>query len=363
MTEKRLSDALKVTESPQPNKPNDHKLVKQLAFGAIGVAAIASIGAGIVSTQQADTDKNKDSDTSDTIKEKYEDVFKSVSKDKQKQVESADKAVQKLVEDELNGKKDVHDANIKAAEDAIAGINGDSDDLKSIHDAYTNIVNVVKSPTIDNLQNMRTSIANMSDSNISRHLNDTIESDMIKHVAEKTNKTVKDVTLASKPLTPQQVKTREVESKKKAAAAQKAKADAEKAAAEKAAAEKAKADAAAAEAAKQAAAAAEAAKQAAAAEAQRQAEAAAAQQASNQQAYAEAPQQNYEAPSNGGGYTPPAQNNGGSNYTPPAAAQPSNPAPTQPSNGAGSAWTPSNSNGASVSDSPGGWDTDWEWQN
>ncbi|NCB03113.1 MAG: hypothetical protein EOM67_13270, partial [Spirochaetia bacterium] len=107
--------------------------------------------------------------------------------------------VQKLVEDELNGKKDVHDSNIKAAEDAIAGINGDSDDLKSIHDAYTNIVNVVKSPTIDNLQNMRTSIANMSDSNISRHLNDTIESDMIKHVAEKTNKTVKDVTLASKP--------------------------------------------------------------------------------------------------------------------------------------------------------------------
>lgn len=355
MTEKRLSDALKVTESPQPNKPNDHKLVKQLAFGAIGIAVIASIGAGIVSTQQADIDKNKDSDTSDTIKEKYEDVFKYVSKDKQTQVESADKAVQKLVEDELNGKKDVHDSNIKAAEAAIAGINGDSDDLKSIHDAYTNIVNVVKSPTIDNLQNMRTSIANMSDSNISRHLNDTIESDMIKHVAEKTNKTVKDVTLASKPLTPQQVKIREVESKKKADAAQKAKADAEKAAAEKAAAEKAKADAAAAE----------AAKQAAAAEAQRQAEAAAAQQASNQQAYAEAPQQNYEAPSNGGGYTPPAQNNGGSNYTPPAAAQPSNPAPTQPSNGAGSAWTPSNPsgpNGAGVSDSPGGWDTDWEWQ-
>ena len=349
MTEKRLSDALKVTESPQPNKPNDHKLVKQLAFGAIGVAAIASIGAGIVSTQQADTDKNKDSDTSDTIKEKYEDVFKYVSKDKQTQVESADKAVQKLVEDELNGKKDVHDSNIKSAEDAIAGIKGDDNDLKSIREAYNNIVNVVKSPTIDNLQNMRTSIANMSDSNISRHLNDTIESDMIKHVAEKTNKTVKDVTSASKPLTPQQVKTREVESKKKADAAQKAKADAEKA---KAAAEKAKADAAAAE----------AAKQAAAAEAQRQAEAAAAQQASNQQAYAEAPQQNYEAPSNGGGYTPPAQNNGGSNYTPPAAAHPSNPAPTQPSNGAGSAWTPSNPNGAAVSDNPGGWDTDWEWQ-
>ena len=340
MTEKRLSDALKVTESPQPNKPNDHKLVKQLAFGAIGIAAIASIGAGIVSTQQADTDKNKDSDASDTIKEKCEDVFKSVSKDKQTQVESADKAVHKLVEDELNGKKDVHDSNIKAAEDAIAGINGDSDDLKSIRDAYTNIVNVVKSPTIDNLQNMRTSIANMSDSNISRHLNDTIESDMIKHVAEKTNKTVKDVTLASKPLTPQQVKTREVESKKKAAAAQKAKADAEKAAAEKAAAEKAKADAAAAE----------AAKQAAAAEAQRQAEVAAAQQASNQQAYAEAPQQSYEAP---------AQNNGGGNYTPPAATQPSNPAPTpaqpsQPSNGGGNA---SHGNGSGITDSPGGYDT------
>lgn len=359
MTEKRLSDALKVTESPQPNKPNDHKLVKQLAFGAIGVAAIASIGAGIVSTQQADTDKNKDSDTSDTIKEKYEDVFKSVSKDKQTQVESADKAVQKLVEDELNGKKDVHDSNIKSAEDAIAGIKGDDNDLKSIREAYNNIVNVVKSPTIDNLQNMRTSIANMSDSNISRHLNETFESDMIKHVAEKSNKTVKDVTSASKPLTPQQVKAKEADAKKKADAAQKAKADAEKAAAEKA-----KADAAAAEAAKQAAAAAEAAKQAAAAEAQRQAEAAAAQQASNQQAYVEAPQQNYEAPSNGGGYTPPAQNNGGSNYTPPAAAQPSNPAPTPapaPSNGGAG-------NASGITDSPGGWDTpnnqDWgEWQN
>ena len=344
MTEKRLSDALKVTESPQPNKPNDHKLVKQLAFGAIGIAAIASIGAGIVSTQQADTDKNKDSDTSDTIKEKYEDVFKYVSKDKQTQVESADKAVQKLVEDELNGKKDVHDSNIKAAEAAIAGIKGDDNDLKSIREAYTNIVNVVKSPTIDNLQNMRTSIANMSDSNISRHLNDTFESNMIKHVAEKTNKTVNYVTSASKPLTPQQVKAKEVESKKKADAAQKAKADAEKAAAEKA-----KADAAAAE----------AAKQAAAAEAQRQAEAAAAQQASNQQAYAEAPQQNYEAPSNGGGYTPPAQNNGGGNYTPPASAQPANPAPAPaPSQ-------PSGGNASGITDSPGGKDgyQDWgEWQ-
>ena len=358
MTEKRLSDALKVTESPRKNKNNDHKLVKQFAFGAIGVAALASIGAGIV-TQQADIDNDKDSDKSDTIKEKYEEVFKSVSKEKQTQVESADKAVQKLVEDELNGKIDVHDSNIKAAEDAIAGINGDSDDLKSIHDAYTNIVNVVKSPTIDNLQNMRTSIANMSDSNISRHLNDTFESDMIKHVAEKTNKTVKDVTVASKPLTPQQVKTREADANKKAAAE---KAAAEKAAADKAAADKAAADKAAADAA------AEAAKQAAAVEAQRQAEAeavAAAQQASNQQAYVEAPQQNYEAPNNGSTYTPPAQNNGGSNYTPPAAVQPSNPAPTPPSNNAGSAWTPSSSNaqnGSGVSDSPGGWDTDWEWQ-
>lgn len=355
MTEKRLSDALKVTDSHQPNKNNDHKLAKQLAFGAIGVAALASIGAGIVSTQQADIDNDKDSDKSDTIKEKYEDVFKSISKDKQTQVESADKAVQKLVDDELNGKIDVHDSNIKTAEDAIAGINGDSDDLKSIQDAYRNIVNVVKSPTIDNLQNMRTSIANMSDSNISRHLNDTFESDMIKHVAEKTNKTVKDVTVASKPLTPQQVKTREADANKKATAE---KAAAEKAAAEKAASEKATAEKAAADA--------EVARQAEAAEAQRQAEAvAAAQQASNQQVYAEAPQQNYEAPNNGSTYTPPAQNNGGSNYTPPAAVQPSNPAPTPPSNNAGSAWTPSNSNaqnGSGVSDSPGGWDTDWEWQ-
>lgn len=355
MTEKRLSDALKVTESHQTNKHNDHKLVKQLAFGAIGVAAIASIGAGIVSTQQADIDNDKDSDKSDTIKEKYEDVFKSISKDKQTQVESADKAVQKLVDDELNGKLDVHDSNIKSAEDAIAGINGDGEDLKSIRDAYSNIVNVVKSPTIDNLQNMRTSVANMSDSDISRHLNDTFESVLIEHVSKKTNKTVKDVTLASKPLTPQQVKSREADANKKAAAE---KAAAEKAIAEKAAAEKAAADAAAAE----------VARQAEAAEAQRQAEAeavAAAQQASNQQAYVEAPQQNYEAPNNGSTYTPPAQNNGGSDYTPPAAVQPSNPAPTPPSNNAGSAWTPSNSNaqnGSGVSDSPGGWDTDWEWQ-
>lgn len=83
-----------------------------------------------------------------------------------------------------------------------------------------------------------------------------------------------------------------------------------------------------------------------AAESQRQAETTAAQQASNQQAYNEAPQQSYEAP---------AQNNGGGNYTPPAAAQPSNPAPTpvppsQPSNGGAG-------NASGISDSPGGWDT------
>ena len=87
-----------------------------------------------------------------------------------------------------------------------------------------------------------------------------------------------------------------------------------------------------------------------AAESQRQAETAAVQQASNQQAYNEAPQQSYEAP---------AQNNDGSIYTPPAAAQPSNPAPTpappsQPSNGGASA---SHGNGSGITDSPGGYDT------
>jgi hypothetical protein len=344
MTEKRLSDALKVMESPQhDNNHKGHKLAKQLAFGAIGIAALSSIGAGIVNTQHADTDKNKDNDKSDTTKEKYEDIFKTVAKDKQKQVESADKAVQKLVKDDLNGKKDVHDANIKSAEDTIVGIKGDGNDLKSIRDAYTNIVNVVKSPTIDNLQKMRTSIANMSDSNISRHLNDTFESNMIKHVAEKTNKTVKEVTSESKPLTPQQVKVKEFEAKKKADAAQKA--DAQKA--EAAPANSAPAPTSTPE--------------APAPEAQ---QASPAQQVSNQPSYNESPQRSYEDTSQnyGGGntYTPPAQDNGVGNYTPPASAPTPTPAPAPtptPAPTYGDGGNVSHGNGSGIANSPGGYDT------
>lgn len=355
MTDKRLSDALKVMETPNPQpekEPNDHKLAKRLAFGAVGAAALLAVGAGVVSNQQADTDKNKDSDKTDTIKEKYENIFKTVAKDKVAQVETADKAVQKLVDDELNGKKDAKDENLKAAETAIAGIKGDDTDLKTIRDAYSNIVTVVKSPTVENLKNMRTSIANMSDSNISRHLNTTFETGMIKHVSEVTHQSVKTVTSESKPLTAQQVKAKEADIKKQQdEAAKKAKADADA---------KAKADA-------DAKAAAEAKAAADAAEAQRQAEAAAqAAQPSTQPAYTEAPSQSYTPPAQGGGgytppaqgYTPPAQGytpsqGGGSTYTPPTQpARPTQPAqPSKPSGG--------------VSNSPGGWDSpnnaDMEW--
>lgn len=331
LDELKLVDA-EADKDSKRNKRSNHLIARRLMYGAAGLALVTGATVGINHANQDKPKDNDDKDLKDVKQEKHEDPLQHLSKEKAAKVKAADVATKKVV-DAVADKKP--DAEVKTASDeAMKTINTVADeksdaDTKAIKTAYADVVTVATTPTVDNLQTARTHIANMPDTAVSRDMENKYEDTLIKHVAEKTNKSVKEVRNESKPLTPQQEKAKaESEAKAKKAAAEKA--AAEKAVAEKAVAEKAAADKAAAD------------------------------QAANQSA------------NNGGGYTPPA-NDGGGNYTPPAndgggytppanngggasnnqAAQdaandiynngpaPSNPQqPSAPSNSGGSGWAP-----------------------
>lgn len=233
MPEERLSDALKMIPSqPEPQKdPKSHKMAKRVAYGAAGLAIVAGIGASVINHDDKTTDKRPEPDQNaharDAEKEKQQDIYKNLSKQKI-QVEAADKAVTAMVKDKtaITEKRDnklsdeTLNKAVQTAEDKVKAIQGDDEDLKSIRTAYTDIINVVKDPSLDNLQTAKTDINNMKNANLSQHLSDTNITALTKVVATVNHMSVRDVENATKPFTAQQQQA-------KAAAAAKAKADAE----------------------------------------------------------------------------------------------------------------------------------------
>ncbi|KIC05306.1 Peptidoglycan-binding LysM [Ligilactobacillus ruminis DPC 6832] len=235
MPNERLSDALKMTRSqPEPQKdPKNHKMAKRVAYVAACLAIVAGVGVGVsvINHDNQTTDKRAEQDqmqhARDTEKEKQQDIYKNLSKQKI-QVEAADKAVTAMVKDKtaITEKRDNKPSDetlnkaVQTAEDKVKAIQGDDEDLKSIRTAYTDIINVVKNPSLDNLQTAKTAIHNMEDTDLSRHLSDANVTALTKVVATVNHMPVSDVENATKPLTAQQQQA-------KAAAAAKAKADAE----------------------------------------------------------------------------------------------------------------------------------------
>ncbi|MCF2543826.1 hypothetical protein I6E08_01100 [Ligilactobacillus ruminis] len=237
MPNERLSDALKMTRSqPEPQKdPKNHKMAKRVAYVAACLAIVAGVGVGVgasvINHDNQTTDKRAEQDQNaharDTEKEKQQDIYKNLSKQKI-QVEAADKAVTAMVKDKtaITEKRDNKPSDetlnkaVQTAEDKVKAIQGDDEDLKSIRTAYTDIINVVKDPSLDNLQMAKTAINNMKDADLSQHLSDENITALTKVVATVNHMPVRDVENATKPLTAQQQQA-------KAAAAAKAKADAE----------------------------------------------------------------------------------------------------------------------------------------
>ena len=235
MPNERLSDALKMTRSqPEPQKdPKNHKMAKRVAYVAACLAIVAGVGVGasVINHDNQTTDKRAEQDQNaharDAEKEKPQDIYKNLSKQKI-QVEAADKAVTAMVKDKtaITEKRDNKPSDetlnkaVQTAEDKVKAIQGDDEDLKSIRTAYTDIINVVKDPSLDNLQTAKTAINNMKDVDLSRHLSDANVTALTKVVATVNHMPVSDVENATKPLTAQQQQA-------KAAAAAKAKDDAE----------------------------------------------------------------------------------------------------------------------------------------
>ena len=233
MPEERLSDALKMIPSqPEPQKdPKNHKMAKRVAYGAAGLAIVAGIGASVINHDDKTTDKRPEPDQNaharDAEKEKQQDLHKNLSK-QEIQIEAADKAVKAMVKDKTaitenrdnRPSDDTLNKAVQTAEDKVKAIQGDDEGIKSVRTAYTDIINVVKDPSLDNLQTAKTDINNMKNANLSQHLSDTNITALTKVVATVNHMSVRDVENATKPLTAQQQQA-------KAAAAAKAKADAE----------------------------------------------------------------------------------------------------------------------------------------
>ena len=219
MPNERLSDALKMTRSqPEPQKdPKNHKMAKRVAYVAACLAIVAGVGVGasVINHDNQTTDKRAEQDQNaharDTEKEKQQDIYKNLSKQKI-QVEAADKAVTAMVKDKtaITEKRDNKPSDetlnkaVQTAEDKVKAIQGDDEDLKSIRTAYTDIINVVKDPSLDNLQTAKTAIHNMKDTDLVRHLNDANVPALTKVVATVNHMSVSDVENATKPLTAQQ---------------------------------------------------------------------------------------------------------------------------------------------------------------
>jgi|GEM_PF-7060228 len=219
MPNERLSDALKMTRSqPEPQKdPKNHRMAKRVAYVAACLAIVAGVGVGasVINHDNQTTDKRAEQDQNaharDTEKEKQQDIYKNLSKQKI-QVEAADKAVTAMVKDKtaITEKRDNKPSDetlnkaVQTAEDKVKAIQGDDEDLKSIRTAYTDIINVVKDPSLDNLQMAKTAINNMKDADLSQHLSDENITALTKVVATVNHMPVSDVENATKPLTAQQ---------------------------------------------------------------------------------------------------------------------------------------------------------------
>jgi hypothetical protein len=158
-----------------------------------------------------------------------------LSKQKKVQVEAADKAVARVVREkweivhnDANKPTDKRlKENIQNANDKIKSINGDSSDLKSIREAYTDTINIVNDPSLNNLQTAKTVINQMKDSKLSKHLTEINTQTLTKIVATTNHMSIEDVEKQTAPLTAQQQRDRAAQAaKEKAAAASQAQAQA-----------------------------------------------------------------------------------------------------------------------------------------
>ncbi|MGG5342404.1 hypothetical protein [Enterococcus sp. AZ192] len=264
---------------------------KKITLSIIGLILVGGISVGAIHQQNVKAERVKQEEKNElknTVQENQEDPYKNLSKAKAENVAKLDKTVSKIITEKLNTKPL---DGLKDTEEALKTLDVKDADLKSIHDSYAGVVNVVKTPTIDTLQKARSAMANMEEADISDHMLDEYEDKLIEIVSREKSINKADVDKQSKPLTPQQLKAKEdAKAKADKEAADKAKAEADKKVADEA---KAAAD---------------------------KAEAARVAEAERQAATQDGAEQS-QAINNGGGgnYTPPvADNSGGGDYTPPA---------------------------------------------
>lgn len=194
---------------------------------AIGLLVIVAVGVSIAVVHLNHATPDKTSQVALKSKPHKVNPYKNLPAKQQKIVKVADQAVAKAITAKAdNQAADVINQKVTTAANQIAQIKGTDATTTAIRNTYTDVLNVVKNPTVDNLQTARTAVSLLKDSSLSEHLTKTYEAKLIRTVATVTHQSTKAVRNASKPLTAAQEKAKEAKAKALAVAKAKAAADA-----------------------------------------------------------------------------------------------------------------------------------------
>ncbi|QEA59601.1 hypothetical protein FGL74_07735 [Leuconostoc koreense] len=146
--------------------------------------------------------------------------YKGISEVKTKQIQKATTAVDKALTERIQNEK--NDDDVKLANKLSSNIKSDDNDTHEIRKAYENVMMVVNGSSIDRLQVARSYLANLSNTTLSKELENKFTEKMVTATARDISDTPSYVESQTKPLTKEKLKLKEAEMVKKDA---KAKAD------------------------------------------------------------------------------------------------------------------------------------------
>ncbi|KRM86960.1 hypothetical protein [Lacticaseibacillus thailandensis] len=182
----------------------------------LAVVLVAAVGAGVVIlNRQAPVSTH-----ASKVFHPKQNPYAHLTASQRQVIQAADQAVKQTVRDGAQGKsKTLISHDLRGATAKVGRIKGQGKDIADIRMALTAILGVVKDPTIDNLQTMRTAVALRHDRNIAGHVRVAYEPQLLKLVASTTHKTVAVVRQSTHPLTAAQQKAKLAAAAKAQAAA------------------------------------------------------------------------------------------------------------------------------------------------
>lgn len=182
------------------------KIVKAIVLIILITVLLGVVGFSIGNNRHNNVEKSK----ARSISQKHaEETYRGILEAKTKQIQKATKFVDKVLAERIQNTK--NDDDVKAANTAISNIKGDDTDTQDIRKAYASVMAVINGSSMDKLQVARSRIANLSNSTLSKELENKFTDKMVTATARDISDTPAYVESQTKPLTKAQLKAKEAE--------------------------------------------------------------------------------------------------------------------------------------------------------